>query len=110
MTQEQQTILNEFYKKSSKELELMSEEDYKHICDLNDKVPYSNFHKFVSKLPQDAIFFRNGMRVYKWELYASGCNETNYKDRLFQLRVKTDFDPQVSQQIKINSKGKIVNR
>ena len=110
MTQEQQTILNEFYKKSSKELELMTEEEYKHICDLNDKVPYSNFHKFVKKLPQDAIFFRNGMRVYKWELYASGCNETNYKDRLFQLRVKTDFDANVSQQIKINSKGKIVNR
>ncbi len=110
MTQEQQTILNEFYKKSSKELELIPEDEYNRICDLNRKVPYSDFHKFVSKLPQDVIFFRNGMRVYKWELYASGCNETNYKDRLFQLRVKTDFDPQVSAQIKINSKGKLVNK
>lgn len=110
MTQEQQTILNEFYKKSSKELELMTEEEYKHICDLNDDVPSSNFKKFVKDLPQDAIFYRNGLRVYKWELFASGCNETNYKDRLFQLKVKTDFDENVSAQIKINSKGKIVNK
>jgi len=110
MTQEQQTILNEFYKKSSKELELMTEEEYKHICDLNNEVLASNFKKFRDVLPQDIIFYRNGLRVYKWELYASGCNETNYKDRLFQLRVKTDFDANVSAEMKLNSKGKLVNK
>jgi|JI9StandDraft_1071089.scaffolds.fasta_scaffold34395_6 aspartyl/asparaginyl-tRNA synthetase len=110
MTQEQQTILNEFYKKSSKELELMTEEEYKHICDLNNEVLASNFKNFVKDLPQDIIFYRNGLRVYKWELYASGCNETNYKDRLFQLRVKTDFDANVSAEMKLNSKGKLVNK
>jgi hypothetical protein len=34
----------------------MTEEDYKTICDLNDKVPYSNFHKFVSKLHKTQYF------------------------------------------------------
>ncbi len=45
MTQEQQTKLDNFYKKSAKEIEQMTEEDYKNICDLNDKVPTSNFKK-----------------------------------------------------------------
>lgn len=80
-------MTQEEFKQFKIELEAMSEAEYQAMQKRESKTPSSDWMKFVQNV-SDLKFYRNGLRVYKWELYASGCRAENYKEKLRKLAVK----------------------
>ena len=80
-------MTQEEFKQFKSELEAMDEVEYQAMQKRESKTPSSDWMKFVQKVG-DFKFYRNGLRVYKWELFASGCRAENYKEKLIKLAVK----------------------
>lgn len=71
-----------------KKIDKMTNSEYGNIKRGLASVKFSDFATFVQKVSGNK-FYKNGKQIYKWELYASGCRNNNYKNYLENNNIKT---------------------